>query len=60
MSQLASVETHCPYCGSGISIELEPDMAGQCFIEDCPVCCRPIELVQNEVGGSLEVRREDE
>lgn len=34
----------CPYCGEEISIEVEL-FAGrhQTFIEDCPVCCRPIE-----------------
>ena len=34
-------EISCPYCGEQIAVWV--DGAGS-FIEDCSVCCRPIEL----------------
>ena len=34
----------CPYCWQNISILLDPSVAMQTFIEDCEVCCQPIEI----------------
>ncbi|MBL7555805.1 MAG: CPXCG motif-containing cysteine-rich protein [Bdellovibrionaceae bacterium] len=36
----------CPYCLQKISMILEPSDEGgpQVYIEDCEVCCNPIEL----------------
>lgn len=34
----------CPYCWQNISILLDPSVAEQNFVEDCEVCCRPIEI----------------
>ncbi len=34
----------CPYCGEEISMLLEPSMSVQQYIEDCEVCCNPIEI----------------
>jgi cysteine-rich CPXCG protein len=39
------VETVCPYCGESITVFV--DQGGgprQRYVEDCSVCCRPIEL----------------
>jgi transcription elongation factor Elf1 len=33
----------CPYCGERISMVLDTSVA-QTYIEDCEVCCRPIEV----------------
>jgi endogenous inhibitor of DNA gyrase (YacG/DUF329 family) len=39
------MEVGCPYCGETISVLLdEGGGASQRYVEDCPVCCRPIEL----------------
>ena len=45
-------ETHieCPYCGERLSILVDTSDAGNEYIEDCQVCCRPI--VVNAVVGS--------
>ena len=33
----------CPYCGEPSEITLDPGSGeSQEYIEDCPVCCRPI------------------
>lgn len=34
----------CPYCWEEISVLLDPSVAGQRYVEDCEVCCRPIEI----------------
>jgi Cysteine-rich CPXCG len=40
---MASVS--CPYCGEELEIWVEPgSVAHQRYVEDCSVCCRPIEL----------------
>jgi len=41
-----SMEHHftCPYCGEEISMVLDLSAGGQTYIEDCEVCCQPIEV----------------
>ena len=34
----------CPYCSEEISMVLDTSVARQTYIEDCEVCCRPIEV----------------
>lgn len=34
----------CPYCNERISVVLDLSVSAQTYIEDCEVCCRPIEL----------------
>ena len=54
----------CPYCGEPFSTTLELTDGSQAYIEDCPVCCRPIEFrltvgLDGE-GYQLEARRDDD
>lgn len=63
MSLLDEVAVQCPYCGTPFSIEAEPAMAAQRFIEDCPACCSAIEfeLDMNSDGSwRLSARRDDD
>ena len=34
----------CPYCGEPITVIIDCSVPLQRYIEDCQVCCRPIEL----------------
>ncbi len=34
----------CPYCWENISMLLDDSISEQKYIEDCEVCCNPIEL----------------
>jgi transcription elongation factor Elf1 len=34
----------CPYCGEEISMVLDLSVRRQCYVEDCEVCCNPIEI----------------
>jgi transcription elongation factor Elf1 len=35
---------NCPYCGEQISMVLDSSVRRQTYVEDCEVCCRPIEI----------------
>ncbi|MBD0777236.1 CPXCG motif-containing cysteine-rich protein [Maribacter sp. ANRC-HE7] len=34
----------CPYCWEEISMLLDTSVAKQTYVEDCEVCCNPIEI----------------
>ena len=34
----------CPYCWEEISMLLDPSISRQTYVEDCEVCCNPIEV----------------
>ncbi|GAB4516491.1 MAG: hypothetical protein OHK0046_21940 [Anaerolineae bacterium] len=34
----------CPYCWQEISMLLDTTVDGQSYIEDCEICCNPIEI----------------
>jgi hypothetical protein len=34
----------CPYCGESIELLLDASAGAQSYIEDCQVCCRPINV----------------
>ena len=44
MELVAPVEIVCPHCGEVFSVQIDTSEAEQSLIEDCTVCCRPIQL----------------
>ena len=42
----------CPYCGEPISLLVDCSVPEQHYIEDCEVCCRPIECSVTADGES--------
>lgn len=49
------VEIECPYCGEQIGVHLDLSAGSQSYIEDCQVCCQPIQLsVQVNDSGELD------
>jgi len=41
----------CPHCSEEISMLVDPSVRRQEYIEDCEVCCNPIEIqVEMEEG----------
>ena len=34
----------CPYCWEKVSILLDPSVNETSYIEDCEVCCNPLEI----------------
>jgi len=35
---------NCPYCGENLEILIDNSAGNQDYIEDCQVCCSPIEI----------------
>lgn len=62
--QLQSYTVSCPYCGEFQEVELDLSAGSQDYVEDCQVCCRPMEFtVEVDAAGELaglEVRRDDD
>jgi hypothetical protein len=62
MSAMDYQRVQCPYCGESIVLQVDDSAGEQEYIEDCSVCCRPIEvrLSWDGDGWRLAVRRDDE
>jgi hypothetical protein len=43
----------CPHCWEDISMLLDVSIRKQTYIEDCEVCCNPIEITANFDNGEL-------
>jgi hypothetical protein len=57
------LETNCPYCGEPITLVVdEGGGAHQHYIEDCEVCCRPMQvrISRHEDDISIDVTRTDD
>ena len=52
----------CPYCGEQISMVLDTSVRRQTYVEDCEVCCNPIEVsysVKDESVQSFHAKKLD-
>ena len=48
------VDITCPYCGEVITTRLDLSAGSQSYVEDCQVCCQPMQLaVRVAEDGSL-------
>lgn len=54
MEQLIEKQFDCPYCGEPITMLIDLSVHSQSYIEDCEVCCRPIEIRYTVRSGDLE------
>jgi len=52
----------CPYCGEPIVLLLDGSAGDQSYIEDCQVCCQPMQIslaVDSESNPEVRVDRAD-
>ncbi len=42
---IEAITLDCPYCGESFSSTADLSAGSQRYVEDCAVCCRPIEVV---------------
>ena len=42
LTEFAAVD--CPYCGESYSATIDLSAGSFCYMEDCQICCQPIEL----------------
>lgn len=59
---LQSCTVTCPYCGEHLDLLVDTSAGDQAYVEDCAVCCRPIECRLHVAGGDwqLVVHRDDD
>ncbi|MGB7395241.1 MAG: CPXCG motif-containing cysteine-rich protein [Pricia sp.] len=43
----------CPYCWEEISMLMDPSVSKQTYVEDCEVCCNPIEVTAEFANSEL-------
>ncbi len=56
MDILIEAEIQCPHCGENYQTMIDTSQGRHATIEDCPVCCRPIQLdVECEPGEVFQV-----
>ena len=62
MDQVYFEQVQCPYCGESIEFAIDTSGGEQAYIEDCQVCCRPIDVrvIRDGVSWQVEVRRDDQ
>ena len=57
-------QVDCPYCGEPFQAVVDTSAGDQSYMEDCPVCCRPIEFQLNvAISGedyTLTLARDDD
>lgn len=63
MNELVTSSVQCPYCWEVIDVLVDCSVNEQAYVEDCQVCCRPINFsvsVDEYDGVSIKVSHEDE
>lgn len=43
----------CPYCGEPMELLVDLSAGGQTYIEDCQICCRPMQISFESDGEQL-------
>ena len=54
MNEIQTHSIDCPYCGEIIEVDVDCSETNQSYIEDCSVCCRPINI-NIEIGFDEQV-----
>lgn len=56
MQALLETVIDCPYCGAQFTALIDPSAGDSDYIEDCAVCCQPIEFhLRTAIAGELEI-----
>ena len=53
MNYVVEVEVQCPFCGESSPVRIDAMEGTNAMIEDCTVCCHPIQLVIECDGGEV-------
>jgi len=61
MNQIQEKDIGCPYCGEIITVLVDASAGNQKYIEDCQVCCRPMDIcVLVATNGQCQVEASSE
>lgn len=56
MELTVETDVNCPHCGESFPLLIDTSESSQSLVEDCTVCCRPIQLtILCQPGEILEV-----
>jgi hypothetical protein len=56
MQLIVEAEIVCPHCGETFPLAIDTSQSEQSLVEDCTVCCRPINLsIRCRPGEVLDV-----
>lgn len=53
MDLIQGQDTTCPHCGEPIQLTLDLSVPEQSYIEDCPVCCKPMAVSYTAADGEV-------
>lgn len=48
-------EVECPYCGESFDVRVSTGEEGQSMVQNCQVCCKPVQLSVEVDEGEVEV-----
>jgi len=60
---LVAAGVTCPWCGEPVTLLVDRTAGDQTYVEDCPVCCHPMDVVVSADGdpgdptGEVQTRR---
>src|SRR4029077_16680799 len=54
MQLVVEAEIICPHCGEAFSLQIDTSEAEQSLVEDCSICCRPINLIARCRPGEID------
>jgi len=63
LNRLQETAISCPYCGETIIILIDGSVGDQQYVEDCQVCCQPIEIglqVSEDGSSHVDARHEND
>ena len=52
-SWLPEKRVYCPFCGEPITIVIDASAGSQAYVEDCQVCCQPMQVHVEAADGEL-------
>ena len=58
-SRVAERRISCPFCAERMSIVVDASAGSQSYIEDCQVCCQPMQISFEADDGELQSLRVD-
>jgi hypothetical protein len=53
MNLLQGQDATCPHCWETINLTLDLSVPEQSYVEDCPVCCKPMRVSYAAADGEI-------
>ncbi len=63
MDERIIAQSSCPYCGAQIELLVDWSAGKQAYVEDCEICCRPMNLkiaIDRNGDPVVEAHQEDD